>query len=162
MFLCRYFGLGSRWADFGMTSSLQIFNFTQNGILSSIKLSMSLCPPHAPKRSALILYGSETGNAQEVAEELGALAERLHFVTQVSELNHFHPVRSTWSISPGRELIPITGTAEFLLPHNIRRFYHRPGRSPRKRENILEIPAAETTPPDLPCRCQFRVVWSGR
>ena len=38
-------------------------------------------------RSALILYGSETGNAQEVAEELGRTAERLHFVTHVKECN---------------------------------------------------------------------------
>lgn len=44
------------------------------------------------KRSALVLYASETGNAQDVAEELGDLAERLHFVTQVSEMNNFKPV----------------------------------------------------------------------
>lgn len=43
-------------------------------------------------RSALVLYGSETGNAQEVAEELGALAERLRFATHVSELNQSNPV----------------------------------------------------------------------
>lgn len=43
-------------------------------------------------RSALILYGSETGNAQEVAEELGSLAERLRFATQVCELNQSSPV----------------------------------------------------------------------
>ncbi|KAI9924480.1 hypothetical protein ASPWEDRAFT_125277 [Aspergillus wentii DTO 134E9] len=43
------------------------------------------------KRSALVLYGSETGNSQEVAEELGALVERLHFVTHVAELNSFKP-----------------------------------------------------------------------
>jgi Sulfite reductase, alpha subunit (flavoprotein) len=43
-------------------------------------------------RSALILYGSETGNAQGVAEELGALAERLRFATHVSELNQSKPV----------------------------------------------------------------------
>lgn len=48
--------------------------------------------PAFQKRSALVLYGSETGNAHEVAEELGVLAERLHFVTQVSELNHVKPV----------------------------------------------------------------------
>lgn len=39
------------------------------------------------KRTALILYGSETGNAQEVAEELGQLVERLHFITHVYEFN---------------------------------------------------------------------------
>lgn len=43
-------------------------------------------------RSVLILYGSETGNAQEVAEELGAVTERLRFVTHVSELNQVKPV----------------------------------------------------------------------
>lgn len=44
------------------------------------------------ERSVLILYGSETGNAQEVAEELGALTERLRFATHVSELNQCKPV----------------------------------------------------------------------
>lgn len=50
--------------------------------------------PDPPKRSVLILYGSETGNAQEVAEELGVLTERLHFATHVCELNQSKPVRS--------------------------------------------------------------------
>lgn len=45
------------------------------------------------RRSALVLYGSETGNSQEVAEELGALTERLHFKTHVAELNQYKPVR---------------------------------------------------------------------
>ena len=44
------------------------------------------------RRSALVLYGSETGNSQEVAEELGALAERLHFRSHVAELNQHKPV----------------------------------------------------------------------
>ncbi|RAH56800.1 hypothetical protein BO85DRAFT_373724 [Aspergillus piperis CBS 112811] len=44
-----------------------------------------------PRRSALVLYGSETGNSQEVAEELGALAERLHFRTHVGEMNVYRP-----------------------------------------------------------------------
>ena len=39
-------------------------------------------------RNALILYGSETGNSQDAAEELGRVAERLHFVTRVSEMDH--------------------------------------------------------------------------
>lgn len=38
-------------------------------------------------RNALILYGSETGNAQDIAEELGRTAERLRFSTRVSELD---------------------------------------------------------------------------
>jgi sulfite reductase alpha subunit-like flavoprotein len=44
-------------------------------------------------RTALILYGSETGNSQDVADELGRLTERLHFNTQVSELDAVKAVR---------------------------------------------------------------------
>ncbi len=46
-------------------------------------------------RSALILYGSETGNARDVAEELGSITERLNFLTHVSKLDAVEPVRGT-------------------------------------------------------------------
>lgn len=38
-------------------------------------------------RSALILYGSETGNAQDMADELGRLCQRLRFKTNVDQLD---------------------------------------------------------------------------
>lgn len=38
-------------------------------------------------RSALVVYGSESGNAQDVAEEMGRIAERLRFDTEVADLN---------------------------------------------------------------------------
>lgn len=38
-------------------------------------------------RRALVVFGSETGNAQDVAEEMGRLAERLRFNTDVVELD---------------------------------------------------------------------------
>jgi sulfite reductase alpha subunit-like flavoprotein len=44
-------------------------------------------------RSGLVLYGSETGNAQDVAEELGRMLERIHFSTEVMPLNSVEPVR---------------------------------------------------------------------
>jgi sulfite reductase alpha subunit-like flavoprotein len=47
----------------------------------------------AQARRALVLYGSETGNAQDVAEELGRLAERLRFDAQVTELDAIKLVR---------------------------------------------------------------------
>lgn len=47
----------------------------------------------AQARRALVLYGSETGNAQDVAEELGRIAERLRFHAEVSELNATNLVR---------------------------------------------------------------------
>lgn len=39
------------------------------------------------QRLMLIAYGSETGNSQDVAEELGRITERLHFKTHVAELD---------------------------------------------------------------------------
>ncbi len=44
-------------------------------------------------RTALVLYGSETGNAQNLAEEIGRLVERLHFESCVTELNSVTLVR---------------------------------------------------------------------
>ena len=38
-------------------------------------------------RSALVAYGSETGNAYDYAEELGRMLERIHFWTHVSKLD---------------------------------------------------------------------------
>ena len=45
------------------------------------------------RRSALILYGSETGNAQDVADEIGRLTERLRFDTTVLDLDSIELVR---------------------------------------------------------------------
>jgi flavodoxin len=44
--------------------------------------------------TALILYGSETGNAQDIAQELVHLCERLHFTTSISPLNAVKIVRT--------------------------------------------------------------------
>lgn len=45
-------------------------------------------------RSMAILYGTETGNSQEIARELGKMAERLHFETVIDEMNSFSLVRN--------------------------------------------------------------------
>ena len=41
----------------------------------------------ARERTALVLYGSETGNAQDIADEMGRMSERLRFSTDVINLN---------------------------------------------------------------------------
>ena len=46
-----------------------------------------------PSRSAIVLYGTETGNSQDAADELGRLLERLHFMTRVSEMDSVKAVR---------------------------------------------------------------------
>lgn len=38
-------------------------------------------------RSLLVLYGSETGHSQEIAEEIGETAERLRFQTSVEPMD---------------------------------------------------------------------------
>ncbi|KAL4936031.1 NADPH-dependent diflavin oxidoreductase 1 [Aspergillus oleicola] len=72
------------------------------------------------RRSVLVLYGSETGNAQDVAEEVGAVAERLHFSTQVSELNHVKP-ESLKSYTIVVFAVSTTGQGD--LPANARTFW---------------------------------------
>jgi sulfite reductase alpha subunit-like flavoprotein len=48
-------------------------------------------------RSALITYGSETGNAQDIAEEISQVAERIHFITQLCSLDEVELVRFSFS-----------------------------------------------------------------
>ena len=38
-------------------------------------------------RSALVAYGSETGNAYDYADEVARILERIHFWTHVSKLD---------------------------------------------------------------------------
>lgn len=43
----------------------------------------------------LVLYGTETGKSQEIAQEIGRAAEGLRFQTQVEEMNDVPLVSST-------------------------------------------------------------------
>ena len=40
-----------------------------------------------PSRSILVLYGSETGNSQEIAEDLDRIAQRMRFESRAAEMN---------------------------------------------------------------------------
>ncbi|TAQ87326.1 hypothetical protein B7494_g4351 [Chlorociboria aeruginascens] len=71
-------------------------------------------------RSALILYGTETGNSQDVAEDLGRVLERIHFVTRVIEMDLVeltHILKHTIVVF----VISTTGQGEF--PRNARAFW---------------------------------------
>lgn len=86
-------------------------------------------------RTALILYGSETGNSQDVAEELGRVAERLLFKTRVTEMDLVAIVRImkiSICSSPMLQYIHAYHI-ERVIKLRCRRFfnlYHRPGRVP--------------------------------
>ncbi|ROT39449.1 riboflavin synthase domain-like protein [Sodiomyces alkalinus F11] len=55
--------------------------------MASIKPDTPVEVADIPGRSVLVLYGSETGNSQDIAEELGRTVQRLHFKTKVDEMN---------------------------------------------------------------------------
>lgn len=40
-----------------------------------------------PRRSILVLYGSETGNSQEIAEDLDRVSQRFRFESRAAEMN---------------------------------------------------------------------------
>jgi sulfite reductase alpha subunit-like flavoprotein len=75
-------------------------------------------PEHA--RTALVLYGSETGNAQDVAEEVGRLAERLRFDTTVLDL---HSVSLRDLVKPTVVIFCISTTGQGDFPQNARRLW---------------------------------------
>ncbi|EFR00663.1 hypothetical protein MGYG_09023 [Nannizzia gypsea CBS 118893] len=71
-------------------------------------------------RTALIAYGSETGNSQDVAEEIGRLTERLHFRTKVAELDALQP-KELYGYQFTVFVVPTTGQGDF--PANGRKFW---------------------------------------
>lgn len=84
-------------------------------------------------RTALVLYGSETGTAQELAEELGRLTERLHFTARVTDLNSINPADL---LKYGAVLVVISTTGQGDLPANAQALW-RKLRSVRLRPGCL-------------------------
>lgn len=85
-------------------------------------------------RSALVLYGSETGSAQDVAEEMGRIAERLRFDTEVAALN---AVSLKQLLQHHVVLISISTTGQGELPANSQSFW-KALRSARLRPGCLQ------------------------
>lgn len=72
------------------------------------------------ERSALVLYGTETGNAQDIAYELGQCLERLHITTVVRELDA-SPLQDLLSYSLVVVSLSTTGQGDF--PANANKFW---------------------------------------
>ncbi|PQE06217.1 hypothetical protein CJF30_00005198 [Rutstroemia sp. NJR-2017a BBW] len=72
-------------------------------------------------RTVLILYGSETGNSQDLAEELGRVAERLHFMTRVCEMDQLIDLNELSTYTFVLFTVSTTGQGEF--PRNSRQFW---------------------------------------
>lgn len=73
-------------------------------------------------RNALILYGSETGNAQDMAEELGRLCQRLHFANRVAALD---AVDLNALLQHSFVIFVISTTGQGDMPHNSLVFWKR-------------------------------------
>ena len=71
-------------------------------------------------RSALVLYGSETGNAQDVAEEAGRMVERLRFDTTVLDMDS---VQLRDLLSPTTIIFALSTTGQGEMPQNSRAFW---------------------------------------
>ncbi|KAK8028902.1 flavodoxin [Apiospora marii] len=75
-----------------------------------------------PERKILILYGSETGNSQDLAEDIERLARRLHFETEIEEMNNVVP--KTLTQYP-LVIIVISTTGQGELPKNAQQLWKR-------------------------------------
>ncbi|KAI4109115.1 MAG: hypothetical protein LQ339_001921 [Xanthoria mediterranea] len=73
-----------------------------------------------PNRTAAVVFGSETGNALDYAEEAGRLLERLHFQTVVTSLDALDPLSLARF---GFVVAVISTTGQGDLPANARSFW---------------------------------------
>ncbi|KAI9745499.1 MAG: NAPDH-dependent diflavin reductase [Claussenomyces sp. TS43310] len=71
-------------------------------------------------RSALILYGSETGNSQDAAEQLGRICQRLRFCTDVVEMDD---IRLNQLIEYSLVIFALSTTGQGDFPLNARKFW---------------------------------------
>lgn len=114
-------------------------------------------------RTVLILFGSETGNAQDMAEETGRVCQRLHFKSRVEELNNVDLVRPSSAFSkPNLQLTRITE-----YPPSIHLCYfclvnYRPGGHATQFPPVLEKASTQTTSSRLLEQRQVHHVWTGR
>jgi len=109
-------------------------------------------------RSALIVYGSETGTSQDAAEDLGRIAERLHFATRVSEMDDVEIVRRRTLSQTGADhpekIRNKLGNNNRMLTYRVERTlaifnrnicycYNRPRRVSEERKKVLEESSQE-------------------
>lgn len=85
---------------------------------STFPLSLTMPPP---PRTLLILYGSETGTAADLAHELARSSERLHFFTTCLDANSLQPLSSLPSFPMVIFVTSTTGQGE--MPANAQIFW---------------------------------------
>lgn len=127
-------------------------------------------PAHElPSRSILVLYGSETGNSQEIAEDLDRISQRLRFESRVAEMNSAQLVcqpplpsspRPSY-ISPWKRVLTLAMSehASAVLTGGIRHLDHGPGRCPSQRRGAMEEAFAEEITPRVSQHNEVHELW---
>ncbi|KAH8894078.1 riboflavin synthase domain-like protein [Thozetella sp. PMI_491] len=90
--------------------------------------------PTNSNRSILILYGSETGNAEEIASDLGDMTQRLHFYTVVDEMDAF---KLSDLLHFTLVLFVVSTTGQGDMPANVARFWKSLRRGKLNNTNCL-------------------------
>ncbi|KAK5657741.1 hypothetical protein OQA88_2814 [Cercophora sp. LCS_1] len=85
-------------------------------------------------RSMIILYGSETGNSEEIAVELGKMAQRHHFQTVVEEMDSF---KLTALLRYSLAIFVTATTGQGDLPKNASKFWRNLRREKLNNTNCL-------------------------
>ncbi|KAL2761266.1 hypothetical protein ACRALDRAFT_1059109 [Sodiomyces alcalophilus JCM 7366] len=88
--------------------------------MASLKPDTPVEVANLPSRSVLVLYGSETGNSQDIAEELGRMVQRLHFKTKVDEMDH---VKLSEILRYSLVIFVLSTTGQGEMPRNCRMFW---------------------------------------
>ena len=120
-------------------------------------------------RSLLILYGSETGNAEEVASELRDMTERLHFYCEMGEMDSFKLVCYSSSHTQELQLGLLTHDADLSVRYSsfyagdLCYIYHWPRGYAYKHNKVLEKPQkGQAQQHKLSGKDEVRHLWSGR
>ncbi|KAM7200045.1 hypothetical protein V8F20_005466 [Naviculisporaceae sp. PSN 640] len=85
-------------------------------------------------RNIIILYGSETGNAEDIALELSKMTRRLHFKTTVDEMNN---IKLTELVQRQLAIFVTSTTGQGDLPQNTAKFWANLRRTRLNNTNCL-------------------------
>ncbi|KAK3318655.1 hypothetical protein B0H66DRAFT_603228 [Apodospora peruviana] len=99
---------------------------TQDGLVTK--------PVAIEGRSMIVLYGSETGNGEEIALELAEMAQRLHFQTVVDEMDSF---KLTDLLRYSHAIFVTSTTGQGDMPKNTAKFWRNLRREKLNNTNCL-------------------------
>ncbi|KAK1756006.1 hypothetical protein QBC47DRAFT_201688 [Echria macrotheca] len=91
-------------------------------------------PVRIDGRTMIILYGSETGNGEEIAGELGKMAQRLHFQATVDEMDNF---KLSDLLRASLVIFVTSTTGQGDMPKNTRKFWRNLRREKLNNTNCL-------------------------